>query len=81
MGPASHPPMQGDREGLLMRQHLHLSKLFFHIFSRYFKDHDAKIRTLFLALSIYVHLCPAMSIYCAEKACIYQKKSVTLQRK
>ena len=33
------------------------------------------------AMSICVHLCPAMSSYCAEKACIYQKKSVTLQRK
>ncbi len=44
-----------------MRQHPHLSKLFFLIFSRYFKDHGAKIRTLFLALSAFVRKCPQMS--------------------
>ena len=46
-----------------MRQHPHLSKLFFHSYSRYFKDRDAKIRTIFLALSSFVQLCPFMSIY------------------
>ena len=36
-------------------------EVFFLIFSRYFKDHDAKIRTLFLALSAFVRKCPQMS--------------------
>jgi hypothetical protein len=44
-----------------MRQHLHLSKLFFHYFSRYFKDHGAKIRSLFLALSPFVTICHLLS--------------------
>ena len=46
-----------------MRHHLHLSKLFFHYFSRYFKDHDAKIRTLFLALSGFVGICRVLSVF------------------
>ena len=59
---------------------------------RLFKEIDADISKITMqryelyfwhcpALSSYVHLCPFMSSYCAEKACIYQKKSVTLQRK
>ena len=36
-------------------------KAFFHIYSRYFKDHDAKIRSLFLALSGFVGICRILS--------------------
>ena len=65
---------------------LHSSMLIF----RLFKEIDAVISKIAMqryelyfwhcpALSSYVHLCPFMSSYCAEKACIYQKKSVTLQ--
>jgi hypothetical protein len=68
------------------QRHLHES-----IF-RLFKEIDADISKIAMqryelyfwhcpAMSSCVHLCPAMSIYYAEKACIYQKKSVTLQRK
>jgi hypothetical protein len=46
-----------------MRQHPHLSKLFFLIFSRYFKDHGAKIRTIFLALSGFVGICRILSVF------------------
>ncbi len=56
-----------------MRQHLHLSKLFFHYFSRYFKDRDAKIRTLFLALSVCVSLCQFMSVYGTKKLAYVKK--------
>ena len=66
----------------------HLHESIFHLL----KEIDADISKITMqryelyfwhcpALSSYVHLCPFMSSYCAEKACIYQKKSVTLQRK
>ena len=63
-----------------MRQHPHLSKFFFHFFSRYFKDHDAKIRSLFLALSPFVTICHLLSPFIRKNSCISQKKSVTLQQ-
>ena len=44
-----------------MRQHPHFSKLFFSNLCRYFKDHAAKIRTLFLALSPFVTICHLLS--------------------
>ena len=39
------------------------AKLFFSYFSRYFKDHDAKIRTIFLALSGFVGFCRFLSVF------------------
>jgi hypothetical protein len=63
-----------------MRQHLHLSKLFFHYFSRYFKDHDAKIRTIFLALSSFVQLCPFVSIYVQLCPAIVLKKLAYIKK-
>ena len=46
-----------------------------------FAIRDAKIRSLFLALSGFVGICQFLSVFSSTNICIIHKKSLTLQHK